>query len=55
VSKPQEIEPLSIRCPREIKEWVEREAANNFRSQNQQVLAILKDRMDAQEREKAVR
>jgi hypothetical protein len=46
MNKP-EVESVSIRFPREIKQWVEREAANNFRSQNAQVLAILKERMDA--------
>jgi hypothetical protein len=43
-----EVEFVSLRCPRPIKEWVEREAAANFRSANSQVLAVLKERMEAQ-------
>jgi hypothetical protein len=46
MSKSQETESVSIRFPREIKAWLEREAADNFRSQNAQVLAILKERME---------
>jgi hypothetical protein len=53
MNKP-EVESVSIRFPRDIKQWVEREAANNFRSQNAQVLAILKERME-REQEKAAR
>jgi hypothetical protein len=44
-----EVESLSVRFTREIKRWVEREAANNFRSQSAQVLAILKERMEAEQ------
>ena len=48
-----EVESVSIRFPRKIKAWVEREAADNFRSQNAQVLAILKERMDDEQQKKA--
>jgi hypothetical protein len=54
LSKSQETESVSIRFPREIKAWLEREAADNFRSQNAQVLAILKERMDQQAADKLV-
>ena len=54
MSKSQETESVSIRFPREIKAWLEREAADNFRSQNAQVLAILKERMDQQAADKLV-
>jgi hypothetical protein len=54
LSKSQETESVSIRVPREIKDWLEREAAHNFRSQNAQVLAILKERMDQQAADKVV-
>ena len=46
MNKP-EIEQVSIRFPRDIKDWIQREAANNFRSQNAEVLAILKQKMNA--------
>jgi hypothetical protein len=52
MNKP-EVESVSIRFPRLIKDWIEREAANNFRSQNAQVLTILKDRMEAERASKA--
>jgi hypothetical protein len=45
-----DVESVSIRFPRDIKAWIEREAANNFRSQNAQVLAILKERMEQREK-----
>jgi hypothetical protein len=42
-----EIKEVSIRFPLNIKTWLEREAANNYRSQNAEVLAILKEKMNA--------
>ena len=42
-----EIESVSIRFPRKIKDWLRREAANNYRSQNSEVLAILQEKMNA--------
>jgi hypothetical protein len=41
-------EPLSIRLPRDVREWIQSEAIKNYRSQNGQVVALLKEKMDAQ-------
>jgi hypothetical protein len=48
-----EIESVSIRFPKNIKEWLEQQAAKNFRSQSAQVLSILQERIEAEQREKA--
>jgi hypothetical protein len=50
-----EVKSVSIRFPRDIKQWVEKEAAANYRSQNAQVLAIMKDAMREQAEQREVR
>jgi len=50
MNKP-DVESLPIRFPRDIKRWLEKDAARNFRSQSSHVLAILKQRMEQQEKE----
>jgi hypothetical protein len=44
---------LSIRLPRDIKTWLEAEAARNDRTQNSEVIRSLRARMETEQREKA--
>jgi|GEM_PF-6765451 len=43
-----DIDFVSIRCPRSLKDWLAREAEKNFRSRNSQVLTILEAARQAQ-------
>ena len=40
---------LSIRLPRELKAWLEAEAARNDRTQNSEIIRTLRARMDAEQ------
>lgn len=40
------VPPLLVRVPPEVKRWVEAEARRSLRSQNNTVVAILRDRME---------
>jgi hypothetical protein len=48
-----ERQPLSIRLPREIKTWLEAEAARNDRTQNSEIIRTLRARMDAEQPKRA--
>lgn len=49
--------PLLVRAPADVKRWIEAEARRSLRSQNNTVVAILRERMEAErsEREAAAR
>lgn len=43
---------LSIRVPKDVKQWVLSEADRNASSQNAQIVRAIRDRMDAERRER---
>ena len=45
-----QITPFPVRMPAELKSWLQQRATQNFRSMNNELLALL---MDAQKREQA--
>lgn len=45
----QSSEKMHIRLPPEIKKWLEQEAVRNDRSMNNQVVSILREKMQSQD------
>jgi hypothetical protein len=41
---------MVVRLPRDIKHWLEREAAENASSQNSEIVRALRQRMEAEQR-----
>ena len=41
---------LLVRMPKEVKSWIEREAAYNGSSQNSEIIRAIRCRMDAEQR-----
>lgn len=44
------VTPFGLRMPSDIKKWVEQKASQNMRSQNAEIIVVLKEKM---EKEKA--
>jgi len=42
----EEAERLLVRLPRDVKEWVQREAARNCASQNSEIIRSIRARME---------
>jgi Arc-like DNA binding domain len=42
-----------VRLPREVKDWIEKEAARTLASQNSEIVRCIRYRMDREQRERA--
>jgi hypothetical protein len=49
----QSLQPLTVRLPSDIMEWLENEAAHYGASQNSEVIRSIRARMDAEQSKKA--
>jgi hypothetical protein len=49
----KETATVLIRMPRDIKDWVEKEAARTLASQNSEILRCIRARMDSEQPKKA--
>jgi hypothetical protein len=50
----QDISPILVRLPRDIKAWIEQESARTMASQNSEIVRCIRARMDADQAKKAV-
>jgi hypothetical protein len=49
----EEAERVLVRLPKDVKSWIEREAAHNGASQNSEIIRSIRTRMDTEQRERA--
>jgi hypothetical protein len=49
----QETKGLLLRLPRDVKAWLEKEAARTLASQNSEIVRCIRARMDADQRKRA--
>jgi hypothetical protein len=48
----QDFAPILVRLPRDIKAWIEQQAARNGASQNSEIIRCIRSRMDKNHPEK---
>jgi hypothetical protein len=49
----EETAAVLLRLPKDVKDWVEKEAARTLASQNSEILRCIRDKMDEQSSKKA--